>query len=83
MIRRLAQKLIRLYALLISPVIGNNCRFHPTCSAYAHQAIGHYGLIKGGWMALRRVLRCQPFYKGPAHDPVMTNKTRRETDVLD
>ena len=46
------------------------CRFTPTCSQYALEAITKYGAFKGGWLALRRILRCHPFYKGDLNDPV-------------
>ena len=62
--------LIRLYQRHISPAFPARCRFRPTCSAYAFEAINKYGVAKGGWMALRRFLRCHPFYKGNFFDPV-------------
>lgn len=61
--------LIRFYRAAISPLLGANCRYIPTCSAYAMQAIEKYGALKGGLMALRRILRCHPFCKG-GYDPV-------------
>ena len=62
--------LIRLYQLTISRALPQGtCRFQPTCSHYGYQAIARYGLLKGGWMATRRVLRCQPFHPG-GYDPV-------------
>jgi putative membrane protein insertion efficiency factor len=62
--------LIRLYQLTISRALpGGVCRFYPTCSHYSYQAIAKYGLFKGGWMAVWRVLRCQPFSAG-GYDPV-------------
>ena len=62
--------LIRFYQHNISPSFPARCRFRPTCSAYALEAIEKYGAIKGGWLALRRFLRCHPFYKGDIYDPV-------------
>ena len=62
--------LIRFYQRNISPAFPARCRFRPTCSAYALEAIQKYGAIKGGWLALRRFLRCHPFYKGDFFDPV-------------
>ena len=62
--------LIRFYQRNISPCFPARCRFRPTCSAYAYEAILKYGAIKGGWLALRRLLRCHPFYKGNFFDPV-------------
>ena len=60
---------IRLYQLSLSPWLGHHCRFYPTCSDYAAQAIQAHGSLRGGWMALRRVLRCHPWHAGGL-DPV-------------
>ncbi len=68
--KRLLLALIRFYRRGISPNRPPCCRFIPTCSAYAYEAIEKYGAIKGGWLALRRLLRCHPFYKGDIYDPV-------------
>ncbi|PKM42803.1 MAG: membrane protein insertion efficiency factor YidD [Gammaproteobacteria bacterium HGW-Gammaproteobacteria-1] len=65
--------LIGAYRYLISPFLGNNCRFHPTCSCYAHQAIERYGAWRGGWMTLRRLGRCHPWHEG-GYDPVPDEK---------
>ena len=62
--------LIRLYQRQISPGLPRRCRFSPTCSQYALEAITKYGAIKGGRLALKRLLRCNPFYKGDYFDPV-------------
>ena len=62
--------LIRFYQTAISPCFPARCRFRPTCSAYAYEAVTKYGVWKGGWLALRRFLRCHPFYKGSFYDPV-------------
>ena len=62
--------LIRFYRKVISPHTPPSCRFHPTCSAYALEAIQKHGALKGGWLTLRRLLRCNPFYKGDPYDPV-------------
>jgi putative membrane protein insertion efficiency factor len=59
--RRIAQGLIGAYRLTLSPFVGLDCRHLPTCSAYAEEAIGLYGLWAGGWMTLARLCRCQPF----------------------
>ena len=62
--------LIRIYQRSVSPYTPSRCRFRPTCSAYAFEAINKYGALKGGWLAIRRLLRCHPFYKGNPYDPV-------------
>ena len=62
--------LIRFYQRAVSPYFPARCRFRPTCSAYAYEAISKYGAIRGGWLALKRLLRCHPFYKGNYFDPV-------------
>lgn len=62
--------LIRFYQRFISPAFPRRCRFSPTCSQYALEAIGRYGALKGGYLAFRRLLRCNPFYKGDYFDPV-------------
>jgi len=62
--------LIRFYQRHISPGLPRRCRFYPTCSQYAVEAIEKYGAVKGLWLALRRFLRCHPFYKGSNYDPV-------------
>jgi putative membrane protein insertion efficiency factor len=60
---------IRLYRKGISPITPSACRYMPTCSAYAEEAIEKYGAGRGGWLALRRILRCHPF-GGKGYDPV-------------
>ena len=66
--KRVFLRLIRFYQRYISP--GRPRCFIPTCSQYAVEAIEKYGAWKGGWLALRRLLRCNPFYKGDFYDPV-------------
>ena len=68
--KRLFLLLIRFYQKAISPHFPACCRFRPTCSAYAYEAIQKYGCLKGGRLALKRLLRCHPFYKGDTFDPV-------------
>ena len=70
MLKRIFLALIRLYQRYISPLYPPCCRFTPTCSRYALEAVSKYGAIKGGYLALRRILRCHPFYKGDLNDPV-------------
>ena len=61
--------LIKAYRLLLSPWLGMHCRFSPTCSSYAIEAITTYGGVKGSYMAIKRILRCHPFAAG-GYDPV-------------
>ncbi len=78
--KRLLLFCIRLYRRYISPLFPPSCRFRPTCSQYALTAVERFGVLKGGWMAIKRILRCNPFHKG-GYDPVPedTNATiRRE-----
>lgn len=69
MLRWIALKLIRFYQLAVSPWFPPSCIYIPTCSQYGYEAIQKYGIFKGGWLTLRRILRCNPFAKG-GHDPV-------------
>ena len=68
--KKLFLNLIRFYRRHISPYRPACCRFTPTCSAYALEAIEKYGATKGGFLAVKRFLRCHPFYKGNPYDPV-------------
>lgn len=68
--KRFFLALIRWYRRSVSPLSPPRCRFRPTCSQYAYEAINKYGAAKGGWLALRRLMRCNPFYKGDFFDPV-------------
>lgn len=70
MMKRLLLGAIRFYQRFISPGLPPRCRFIPTCSQYAAQAVEKYGALKGGYLAIRRFLRCHPFYKGDLYDPV-------------
>ena len=69
MVQRLFLRLIRFYQRFISPGLGSNCRFYPTCSQYTYEAIEKYGVVRGGWLGVRRIARCHPFNKG-GYDPV-------------
>ena len=67
--RRLLATLIRGYQRFVSPALPASCRFHPSCSQYALEAVTRYGALKGGWLAARRLARCHPFHPG-GFDPV-------------
>ncbi len=69
MFKALFLALIRFYRLAVSPLTPPSCRFMPTCSAYAEEAIQKHGAGRGAWLALRRILRCHPF-GGKGYDPV-------------
>ena len=60
---------LRLYKAFLSPFLPSACRFEPTCSQYAAEAVEKYGVIRGTWMGVKRILRCQPFCKG-GFDPI-------------
>jgi putative membrane protein insertion efficiency factor len=70
---RLGLLMVRGYQLLLSPFAGGACRFEPSCSAYAMEAITEHGLVRGGWLAIRRVARCHPLSQ-PGFDPVPPRK---------
>jgi hypothetical protein len=67
--------LLRIYRLTVSPALGPACRFDPTCSAYAEDAIERFGPLHGGYLALRRILRCHPFHQG-GMDPVPSTEPK-------
>ncbi|GAB1613452.1 MULTISPECIES: membrane protein insertion efficiency factor YidD [Mammaliicoccus] len=74
--KKLFIKLIRLYQRYISPLTPPTCRFHPTCSNYAIEAISEYGVLKGTWLAIKRILKCHPFHPG-GFDPVPPKKDHK------
>jgi len=67
--KALLQLPIRVYRWLISPLLGTNCRYHPSCSSYALEAIEKHGAARGSWLSLRRICRCHP-WGGDGYDPV-------------
>ena len=67
--KRLLLLLISFYRSAISPLMPPHCRYYPSCSAYAMEAVTRYGARRGGWLAIRRILRCHPFHAG-GYDPV-------------
>ncbi len=69
MIKKIGIGTILFYQKLISPILPTSCRFYPTCSDYSRQAIEKYGLARGCWLGMKRILRCHPFYPG-GYDPV-------------
>lgn len=71
--KKLILYLITFYQKYISPCFPRVCRFTPTCSAYCYEAIERFGLIKGGYLGIKRILRCNPFNEG-GHDPVPLRK---------
>ena len=68
-IKKLFLVFIKFYQVAISPYIGPHCRFMPTCSEYAYIAISRFGVWKGSYLAIKRILKCHPFHKG-GYDPV-------------
>ncbi|MBB5191881.1 hypothetical protein HNQ50_002618 [Silvimonas terrae] len=66
---RLIILLLQIYRYTLSPLLGARCRYTPSCSQYAIEAIGRYGAVKGGWLTMRRLARCHP-WGGHGHDPV-------------
>jgi len=72
--------LVHVYRLVLSPILGVNCRFQPSCSAYTLEALQRHGAIRGGWLALCRILKCHP-WGGSGYDPVPRQlKIRQKTD---
>jgi putative membrane protein insertion efficiency factor len=67
--RKVVVALIVVYQRVISPILGPVCRYQPTCSEYTKEAIERYGVVRGGWLGMRRIARCHPFHEG-GYDPV-------------
>ena len=70
------RSLIRVYQYLVAPLFLPSCRFMPSCSEYAREAIGEHGAVTGGWLALRRIARCHP-WGGDGYDPVPDRRSHR------
>ena len=79
--RRLAIGLIKAYQYAISPLLGSNCRFYPTCSSYAEEAFRRFGVLKGGYLTVLRIVKCQPFHSG-GYDPVLPVEHLGESDNI-
>jgi putative membrane protein insertion efficiency factor len=78
-VKTLLLLLVRAYQWLIRPLLGAHCRFHPSCSEYAKEAIERHGALAGSWLAARRVCRCHPYHPG-GYDPVPIHDSfRRRT----
>lgn len=75
--KRLVLLVLKGYSYLISPLLGNNCRYYPSCSAYTREAVEIHGVLRGLWMGTRRILRCHPFHEG-GYDPVPGSKCRHK-----
>ena len=71
--------LVWLYRNGVSPLVGTNCRFQPTCSAYAEEALRRYGGFRGGWLVIRRIGRCHP-WGGSGYDPVPDDRDGEDDD---
>lgn len=77
MIKSVLIKLVRLYQLLLSPMLGNNCRFYPSCSHYCIESLEKHGPLSGSWLTLKRIGKCQPFHSG-GYDPVPEPKLQSQ-----
>jgi putative membrane protein insertion efficiency factor len=73
-------RLIKAYQYAISPLLGSNCRFHPSCSHYAEEAFRRFGVLKGGYLTLLRIVKCQPFHSG-GYDPVLPVEHSDKSDT--
>jgi putative membrane protein insertion efficiency factor len=76
--RKVATLVIRGYQLAISPMLGKNCRFEPTCSCYAHEAIERFGVLKGGYLSAKRIAKCNPLHPG-GYDPLVDAPNNNNT----
>jgi putative membrane protein insertion efficiency factor len=76
-LRKIPVGIIKLYQIVVSPMLGPTCRFYPSCSYYAIDAITQHGLTKGCWLSLKRILKCHPLHDG-GYDPVPEKKQNKE-----
>jgi putative membrane protein insertion efficiency factor len=75
-VKTLVLLLIRAYQLLLSPLLGPSCRFEPSCSRYAASCIHGHGIVRGGWLAMKRIARCHPFNQGGFDPPPLAAHLR-------
>lgn len=68
--------IVRVYQVLISPLLGQNCRFHPSCSCYAHQALKQHGALKGSYLSIKRIVKCNPMHPGGFDEVPPTNEQK-------
>lgn len=76
---KLVIRLLRAYRYVLSPMLGNRCRFHPSCSTYTEEAMARFGVLRGAWLGIKRIGRCHPFHPGGL-DPVPGSKEPQETE---
>jgi len=74
--QKLAISFINSYQRYLSPMLGSNCRFNPSCSTYAKESIARFGIVKGSWLTSKRILKCHPLHSG-GDDPVPTKKQEK------
>jgi uncharacterized protein len=77
MLKKMFIALIRFYQIVISPLKPPTCRFYPTCSHYCLEAVQRFGALKGGWLTIKRILKCHPFHPGGV-DPVPDKWTKKK-----
>ncbi|MFE8698159.1 membrane protein insertion efficiency factor YidD [Cytobacillus sp. FJAT-53684] len=79
MLKKIMIGFIRFYQIVISPLKPPTCRFYPTCSHYGLESVKRFGAIKGGWLAVKRILKCHPFHPG-GFDPVPEKSPKKKND---